>query len=341
MSERMRRWEMDRIGRDRLVLRDAPVPAPGPGEVLVKVAAVALNYRDLLVVDSGMGMALDYPVTPGSDLAGTVAAVGEGVRRLAVGDRVISTFAPGWIDGLPPGDGRNPSAAALGGILPGVLSSHVVFPADWFVRSPRSLDDARASTLTCAGLTAWFALVETGRLGAGETVVIEGTGGVGLFGLQIARMRGARAIVVSGHAGKLDRARALGADAVVDRTAEDWVAAVHRLTDGRGADHVLELVGGAHLGRAVQAAAVGGRVYQIGVMEGFEVSAPAGPLMLKAVTIHGIVVGHRRALEDLVAAVDLDGLEPVIDGRFPLSALPAALDRLAGGPFGKVVVDVD
>ncbi|MFT3691209.1 zinc-dependent alcohol dehydrogenase family protein [Paenirhodobacter sp.] len=336
----MKRWQMNGIGRDRLTLAEVPMPVAGPGEVLVKVAAVALNYRDKLVIEGGMGLPLDFPFTPGSDLAGSVVGLGEGATRFRVGDRVISTFAPGWIDGAPLGDARTPPYRTLGGAHPGVLAEYVAFPEDWLVRAPEALSDAEASTLPCAGLTAWFALVERGRLRAGETVLVEGTGGVALFGLQIAKAHGAKAIVVSGSAEKLARARALGADHGIDRTAEDWVEAAWRVTADRGADHILELIGGPHLARAVQTAAINGRIYQIGVMEGFDIAAPAGPLMLKNVTLHGIGVGHRRALEDLVAAVDNAGIKPVIDARYPMADLPAALDHLDRGPFGKVVVEV-
>jgi NADPH:quinone reductase-like Zn-dependent oxidoreductase len=339
MRKTMRRWEMDAIGRDRLTLKDAPVPTPGHGEVLVKVAAVALNHRDKMVIDSGRGLPLVFPFTPGSDLAGGVVALGEGATRFRVGERVISTFTPGWIDGKRRGDARTPSYRTLGGYHPGVLADYVAFPEEWFVRAPASLSDAQASTLPCAGLTAWFALVERGRLRAGDIVLVEGTGGVALFGLQIAKAHGAE-VIVSGSADKLARVKALGADHGVDRRHPDWVEAIWQLTDDRGADHILEIVGGAHLGKAVQTAAVGGRIYQIGALEGFEASTSVMPLMLKDVTIQGIGTGHRRALEDLVLAVDRVGLKPVIDTRYALSDLHAALDHLDRGAFGKLVIDL-
>lgn len=340
MGNTMKRWEMHGSGRAQLALKEVAKPVPQPGEVLVKVAAVSLNYRDKMMIENGMGLNLDYPFTPGSDLAGTVEATGEGVTRFQVGERVISTFTPGWVDGKQAGDARTPPYRSLGGAYAGVLAQYVAFPAEWFVRAPASLDDAGASTLPCAGLTAWFALIENGKLHAGETVLIEGTGGVALFGLQIAKAHGARVIIVSGSRDKLERARALGADHGIARTDEDWLEALYRLTGDRGADHVLEIVGGAHLGRAVQAAAIGGHVHQIGVLEGFEASFPTGALMLKHVTIHGIAVGHRRALEALVAAVDSTGLQPVIDRRYRFTDLPAALDHLDAGAFGKIVIDV-
>ncbi len=340
MTETMQRWEMDGTGRDRLALRNALVPRPKTGEVLVKVAAVSLNYRDKLMIESGMGLQLTFPFTPGSDLSGVVQAVGDGVTRFASGDRVISVFSPEWIDGPPRGNGRFPPYQTLGGHYPGVLAEYVAFPADWFVRAPASLDDGEASTLPCAGVTAWFALVEKGHIRSGESVVIEGTGGVALFGLLIAKARGANVIVISGDADKLARAKALGADHGIDRSQEDWVESVYRLTSDRGADHILELVGGPHLAKAARAAAVDGRIYQIGVLEGFEIASPAGPLMLKNVTVQGIGVGHRRALEDLVAEVDRAGIKPVIDKRYPLKDLPSALDHLDRGAFGKIVMEM-
>lgn len=334
----MRRWELDAVGREHLRLREAPVPTPGPGDVLVRVHAVALNHRDTMVIDDGRGLALGFPFTPGSDLAGIVVSTGQRAHRFAPGDRVISVFAPDWIDGLRGGSARTPSYRTLGGHYPGVLSEYVALPEDWCVRAPATLSDAEAATLPCAGITAWFALVERGRVQAGDVVLVEGTGGVSLFGVQIAKMHGAR-VIVSGSAAKLARVRALGGDDTVERSRDDWVEAVWRLTGDHGADHVLEVVGGAHLGEAVRVAAVGGHIHQIGAIGGFEVSAPVMPLMLKDVTIHGIGTGHRRALEDLVAAVDRTALRPVIDTRYPVEALPEALDHLDRGPFGKVVVD--
>lgn len=333
----MKRWEMDGVGRSRLELREVLKPTPKPGEVLVKVAAVSLNYRDKMMIENGRD--LGYPFTPASDLSGTVEATGEGVSRFRIGERVISTISAGWLDGVPLGNARTPRYQTLGGALPGVLAEYVAFPEDWFVRAPASLDHAQACTLPCAGLTAWFALVERGNLHAGQTVLVEGTGGVALFGLQIAKAHGARTIVVSGNNAKLERAKALGADHGIDRSAEDWVQAVYRLTNDEGAQHVLELVGGAHLGRAAEAAAAGAHIYQVGVFEGFEASFPTPAVMFKQVTIHGISAGHRRALEDLVATIDRTGLKPVIDRRYSLSELPAALDQLAAGPFGKIVLE--
>lgn len=336
----MKHWQMNGFGRENLRLAEAQRPEPGRGEVLVKVAAVSLNYRDMLVIQNGMGGPVPFPFTPASDLAGTVEAVGEGVSRFRAGDAVISTFFPGWIDGSAPGNAKALDGRALGGPLPGVLAEYVVLPEDWLVAAPRSLDFAQASTLPCAGLTAWFALVERGRLEAGSSVLVHGTGGVALFGLQIAKALGAEVFLVSGSAAKGERAVALGADHAIDRQAEDWVGAIHRLTGDRGIDHILELVGGPHLARSLEAVAVGGRVSVIGVMEGFELAAGAGHLMMKEASVQGIRVGHRRALEDLVRHVDAAELRPVIDARYALDELPVALDHLDRGAFGKVVVEM-
>jgi NADPH:quinone reductase-like Zn-dependent oxidoreductase len=194
MAETMRRWTMDATGRNRLTLATTPVPRPAPGEILVKVSAVSLNYRDKLVIETGMGLPLAFPFVPASDMAGVVEAIGPGATRFKPGDRVISTFSPGWIDGLNVGTARKPPYKTLAGVHPGVLSEYIAFPEDWLSAAPTSLDDTEASTLPCAALTAWFALVERGVLRAGQTVVVHGTGGVALFGLQIARAHGAEVI---------------------------------------------------------------------------------------------------------------------------------------------------
>jgi NADPH:quinone reductase-like Zn-dependent oxidoreductase len=335
MMRTMRRWEMDGIGRDRLALRERPIPVPGPHEVLVAVGAVALNHRDKMVIESGRGLPLSFPFTPGSDLAGRIVATGQGAERFATGDRVISCFTPEWIDGLRAGNARTPGYRTLGGFFAGVLADYVVVPDHWLVAAPTTLDNAHASTFPCAALTAWFALVERGQIRAGDTVLIRGTGGVALF----AKMHGAMAIL-SCSPEKSDRARTLGADHIIDRHREDGLDVLYALTGDHGADHILETVGGTHLGLSVQAAAVGGRIYQIGALDSFNLSSPAMPLMMKDVTIHGIATGHRRALEDMVRAVERVGMKPVIDSRFPLSGLPDALDRLDQGPFGKIVIDM-
>lgn len=340
MADTMQRWTMDALGRQHLQLSESAIPQPGPHEIRVKVKAVSLNYRDKMVIETGMGLELAYPFIPASDMAGEVEAIGDGVSRFQPGDRVISTFSPGWIDGRqkPHGDARTPPYRTLGGFYQGMLAEYVVLHEDWLVAAPASLDDAQASTLPCAGLTAWFALVEQGQLHAGQSVLVQGTGGVALFALQIAKLQGAEVYVTSSSDEKLARAKALGAAHGINRLNGDWVEAVYRLTQDRGIDHVVDTVGGPNLGNSVRAVAVHGRISVIGALEGFEVSAPAGPLLMKSPVIQGIGVGHRRALEDLVRAVDANGLQPVIDQRYRFDQLPQALDHLDRGAFGKIVL---
>jgi NADPH:quinone reductase-like Zn-dependent oxidoreductase len=336
----MRRWVIDRHGRDSLRTDDASTPSPATGEVLVRVSAVALNARDPMMIDHGMGLNLDFPFVPASDMAGVVEVAGNGVIRFATGDRVISNFLPDWLDGRPGGSARELSYRTLGGHYPGVLSEHVCFPEGWFTAAPTTLDGAEASTLPVAGLTAWFSLVEQGRIKAGETVLLPGTGGVALFALQIAVAHGAEVIITSASEEKLARAKALGAAHGIKRETADVVEAVLALTGGRGADHVLDLIGGDNFARSVATVSVGGRISVIGLLGGLELNAPTTPILLKAPVIQGIVTGHRRALEDLVRAVDRIGLKPVIDRRYPFDDLPAALDHLDRGAFGKIVIDM-
>ncbi|MGJ7529108.1 zinc-dependent alcohol dehydrogenase family protein [Variovorax sp. GB1P17] len=332
VPDTLRRWQLPRLGRAHLEQAEAPMPTPGAGQILVKVGAVSLNYRDLLMIRDGMGMPLGLPFTPGSDMAGTVVATGPGVTRFAVGERVLNTFWGGWIDSHWHAD-----TTLLGGPGPGMLASHVLIDAAWAVAAPTTLNLSEASTLPCAGLTAWFALAETGGLRAGETVLIHGTGGVALFGLQLARLHGAQAIVVTGSEDKREQARALGATHVLLRDS-DWPAEVRRLTGGRGADHVLELSSGPNLDRSLQAVRQGGRVSIIGMLGGDTLSASFYAMVLGRVTVQGIGVGHRRALEDLVRAIDVNALKPVIAASYGFDALPAALDHLERGAFGKIVI---
>jgi len=332
-----KQWSMTAPGPQDFRIREAEIPESAAGEVLVRTEAVSLNFRDKLVLETGMDLPLKFPFVPASDMAGVVEAVGSGVTRFKPGDRVISTFSPGRIEGGGLGDARHPPYKTLGGYFPGVLSEYVTFPEDWFVAAPATLDAAEASTLPCAGLTAWFALIEAGRLKAGDKVVVQGTGGVALFGLQIAKAHGAEVFITSSSPAKLERARSLGADHLLPR--DGWVERVHEITGDYGADHILEIAGGPGLANSLQAVAVGGRISVIGVFEGFDVSGPALPLLLKAPTIQGISVGHRRALEDFVRGVDAAGLKPVIDRRYRFEEAAEAFAHLDRGALGKIVIE--
>jgi NADPH:quinone reductase-like Zn-dependent oxidoreductase len=310
MNATMKRWELPAFGRDQLRLREVAVPEPGPGEVLVKVGASSINYRDRKMVEDGFGYgrpgdAPERAFTPGSDLAGDVVATGPRTRRFRVGERVLSVFAGGWIDGEWPGAGGG--VQNLGGVRTvGTWAEYVVLPEDWLVAAPASLDVAAAGTLTTAGLTAWTALVDGGGFRPGQTVVVQGTGGVALFALQFAAAMGAHVIVVTAGEDKVRRALALGAAHAIDRTAvADWAGAVRELTGGRGADHVLELIGGDNLARSLDALANGGTVSLIGFLDSFDSRLPAGPMIAKRARIQGQMVGHRRGLEDMVRAIEV------------------------------------
>jgi len=340
MAETMKRWVMNNFGAQNLNLQDAAVPTPKFGEVLVRTAAISLNYRDKLMIGNGMGSALTFPFIPASDLAGDVVAVGEGASRFRIGDQVMTTFMPGYIDGLPQGAARDLPYRSLGGVYPGVLASYVCFPEDWFVLKPSTLDMAEASTVTVAGSTAWMALVERAKIGEGDWVLIHGTGGVALFGAQIAKILGARVIVVTSSSEKAERVRALGADLAINRNEGEWTDAVVAATAGRGVDHVVETVGDANVGRSVDVTAIGGRISLIGVLEGFGFTGPAGALMLKQIAIQGVNVAPRSGLERFNHFVDQHRLKPVIDKAYDFADLPAALYHLDRGAFGKIVVRV-
>ncbi len=282
------------------------------------------------------------PFVPGSDMAGVVVSVGTRVQRFAPGDRVISTCLPGWLNGPGPGTARLGGPEALGsGHYPGVLAEYVALDQDWAVRAPRKLNDVEASTLPMAGLTAWTALVEQGGVRAGQTVVVQGTGGVALFGLQIAAAHGAEVIVISGDDTKLARAMDLGAAHGINRMRQDWVEAVYKHTHDRGADHILEIIGAAHLARSIEAAAVGGHISLIGILDGYEISGHVAHLARKKLRINGVQVGHRTALENLVRAANHLPLRPVIAAEYALADLPSALDHLERGPSGKIVIRIN
>lgn len=338
MAETMQRWSMNALGRENLKLTQEPVPKPGPGEVRVWVNAVALNYRDKMVIEGMMPIPLSFPFTPASDMAGVVDSIGEGVTRFQPGARVISTFFPEWIDGRPQADARHLPYKTSGGYFPGMLAEYAIVNENGLVAAPETLDDVEASTLPCAGLTAWFALVERGNLRAGQSVLVQGTGGVAIFALQIAKALGAEVYVTSGSDEKLARAKKLGADRGINRLKGDWAEALLTLTQDRGIDHIIETVGGENLQHSLRAVAVHGRISVIGVLAGSEITLSAGELLLKSPVIQGIGVGHRRALEEFVRAVEVTGLKPVIEQRYRFDQLEQALEHLDRGAFGKIVL---
>jgi len=323
---------------DGLQMVERERPEPGPGQVLVRVRATSLNYRDLAVVTGQyFGGSVQRDTIPLSDGAGEVVAVGDGVDRFAAGDRVAGTFFQVWVDGLPPAE-----LGALGSPLDGMLAEYVVLDQHGLVRLPDSLSFEEGATLPCAGVTAWNALMVHDHVTPGDTVLLLGTGGVSIFGLQFARMNGARVIITSSSDEKLERARALGADAGINyRTTPDWDQAVLELTGGRGADHIVEVGGAGTLAKSFASVAFEGQVSLIGVLSGHEGDTNPHGLMFRAARLQGIFVGNRRMFEDMNRAIAANGMQPVIDRVFPFDEAPAAFAYLRDAAhFGKVVISV-
>ena len=333
----MRAWTIPSFGIDNLRLADRPEPTPGPGQVVVAVRAVSLNYRDLLMVKGQYNPRMALPRVPCSDAAGEVVAVGPGVTRVAVGDRVCGTFFQTWVGG------RLTEAAvrsALGGDIDGVLAERALLSENGVVKYPGHLSAEEAATLPCAALTAWNALAE-GGLRAGESVLLQGTGGVSVFALQIARQFGARVLITSGSDEKLARAVQMGAAAGVNyRTTPDWDKWARSQTGGLGVDHIVEVGGAGTLERSFRAARTGGHIALIGVLAGVGAVNPM-PVLMRSLTVRGIFVGSREMFEDMNRAFELNQTRPVIDRAFGFDEFPAALRHLeSGAHFGKVVVRV-
>jgi NADPH:quinone reductase-like Zn-dependent oxidoreductase len=335
-------WRLsDAFGIDRLELDERPDPALGAREVRVRVNAVSLNYRDILIVDRGIApRPVELPLVPCSDAAGAVLEVGPEVARVRVGDRVTTTVFQRWLEGdTIPEDARD---SALGGALDGVLADQVVLDEDGLVHVPEHLSDEEASTLPCAAVTAWHALVVKGPVPAGETMLVQGTGGVAIFALQLGLQAGARVIVTSKSDEKLERVRALGAWETINYvTTPDWAARVLELTGGMGVDHVVEMGGPGTTDQSIQAARLGGTVSLIGVLTGLGARIDPHPIAIKGLRIHGIRVGSRAMFEDLNHAISANGLRPVIDRVFSFDEAREALRYLqAAEHVGKVVITV-
>ncbi|MGO9060906.1 MAG: zinc-dependent alcohol dehydrogenase family protein [Candidatus Binataceae bacterium] len=326
-------------GNGRLALVDRPKPSPGHGEILIRIRATSLNYRDLLAVRSGIGPSTKSGLIPLSDGAGDVAEVGPGVTRIRVGDRVIGIFTPGWLSGKP----RPGMTESLGGgKLDGMLREYAVMHESALVPVPDHLSYEEAATLPCAAVTAWNALVPVGHVAAGETVVIQGTGGVSIFGLQFARLSGARVIATTGSESKVDRLKQLGASEVINyKTTPDWERRVLELTGGEGADHILDVGGAGTLARGLQAVRAGGYITVIGLLTGMGGQINPLGILFKAANVVGIRVGSREMFEDMNRAISANQLRPVIDRVFQFDEAPAALEHLASGKhFGKVCIRV-
>lgn len=316
----MKAWQLqDQWSIDALALAERPRPRPGRGEVLLRMRAASLNYRDLVVLRRGYGPQTgELPLVPVSDGVGEVVEVGAGVTRVAVGDRVCPSFFQG--------------GKSLGGPLDGVLQQEMILEESFLFKVPAHLSDEEAATLPCAALTAWSAIVVEGRTKPGDSVLVQGTGGVSLFALQFARLCGARVTVVSGSDAKLERAKALGAEHGINyRTTPEWGK------ETGGHDVVVEIGGAQSLPQSLRAVRAGGTICLIGVVSGQSMALPLGPIFTRRVRLQGIRVGTPAEFESMLRAVEQHRLQPVVDRVFAFDELRAALDYLASGAhFGKI-----
>ncbi|WP_186210247.1 zinc-dependent alcohol dehydrogenase family protein [Burkholderia gladioli] len=338
----MKAWLLKDFGLDNLRAGEVETPTPRPGELLVKVGAVSLNFRDKAIVDGIYEPAsVPKPLIPVSDAAGTVIAIGDGVTRFKIGDRVNSTLYSHWIDGAP---GPDEPAYCLGMPLPGGLAEFMIIHEHSAVPAPASMSDEEASTLPIAALTAWYALTDVGHLQAGQTVLVQGTGGVSIFAAQIAIAHGARVIVTSSKDENLAKVKALLKSDKVEginyRTNPDWSAKVLELTDGLGADVTIDIAGGNGINQSIAATKVQGVIAQVGFLTGQTTALDLMPFIFRQTTIRGIAVAPRTSFERMNVFLNAHKIKPVIDRVYRFDEAVQAFEHLAGGPFGKVVIRI-
>jgi NADPH:quinone reductase-like Zn-dependent oxidoreductase len=332
-------YRIDRFGSvDGIALRSSENPRPGLREILMRVRATSLNYRDLMVLNGGGRGPTKLGVVPLSDGAGEVAAVGEGVTRVKVGDRIAGTFHPRWFGGpIRP----EYLTDRLGANLDGMLAEYAVLSEEALVRVPSHLSFDEAATLPCAAVTAWVALTGHRKVTAGDTVLTQGSGGVAVSALQFARLLGAQVIATTSTAEKAERLKALGASEVINYTeTPDWDEKAHALTDGRGVDCVVEIGGPGTIAMSLKALAVGGHISLIGASLS-KSSSGLDPLLLtgRGITLGSISVGSRADFEAMNRAIAMHRLHPVIDRTFPFAEAKEAYRHFGGrGHFGKVVI---
>jgi NADPH:quinone reductase-like Zn-dependent oxidoreductase len=328
------------FGLEHLRVAERPDPTPGQGEVMLRMRAVSLNYRDLLTVNGLYNPRQALPLVPCSDGVGEVVAVGTGVTRVEPGDRVATIFAQRWLAGRPTIDKLR---STLGGPYDGTLAEMMVLSEEGVVPVPEHLSDEEGATLTCAGLTAWSALAEYGDVGPGDTVLILGTGGVSIFALQFAQLLGAKAIVTSSSDDKLKRARKLGAWQEINYIDDcDWGKTARKLTDGVGVDHVLDVGGARTLEQSLRAVRIGGEISLVGVLSGAAADLNLVPIFMKNVRIQGIVVGSRDGFEAMNRALAMHQMRPVVDRVFPFAEAREAFEfMMSGAHFGKVCIAIE
>ncbi|GGC69381.1 NADPH:quinone oxidoreductase [Chelatococcus reniformis] len=340
MKTQMKAYQLqDASGVDGMKLVDLPMPEAGPGQVLVRIKAVSLNYRDLLTVRGGYGSRQKFPLIPLSDGAGVVETIGPGVTGLKVGDRVVSSFFESWHGGEAE---ESKLRSALGGALDGVLCEYRVFPEHAVVKAPAHLSDAAAATLPCAALTAWSAVVKCGQVKPGDVVLTQGTGGVSLFALQFAKLAGARVIATSSSDAKIEKLKLLGADETINyKTTPEW-GKLARSLSGRGVDIVVEVGGVGTLNESIRATRIGGMIGFIGVLAGQAQSEPRISLMvMQQQRLQGVTVGSIDDLKAMIAAIALHKLEPVVDRVFPFAETKDAFAYMAtGAHVGKIAITI-
>ncbi len=328
----------DEWGFDHLQLGTRPDPRPGPGEVLLKMKAASLNYRDLVVPNRGYGAFTgNLPLIPLSDGVGEVVEVGQGVTRVKVGDRACPCFHQSWIGGAPD---LERLTRTLGGPVDGTMTELMCLPADGVVKVAAHLTDEQAATLPCAALTAWSALVTYDQLAPGSRVLVQGTGGVALFALQFGKLLGCHVTVISSSDDKLARVKELGADAGLNYvTTPEWSKATREITGGRGFDHIVELGGEKTLPQSLRAIRPGGTISMIGVLSGSALAAPLGHVVTRQVRLQGVTVGSRDGFEAMMRAVEQHRVQPVVDQVFAFEQLKEAMAQLKrGAHFGKICV---
>jgi NADPH:quinone reductase-like Zn-dependent oxidoreductase len=337
----MRAYQLPKggAGIDALVKVERSDPKPAYRQVVVKVKACSLNFRDLGIVRGTYRMPVRENLIPLSDGAGEVIEVGPGVTRVKVGDRVAGCFFQRWVGGEAPADVHT---SALGGGIDGMLAEYAVLEEDGVVKIPAHLSLEEGATLPCAGVTVWNAMMEHAKLVAGQTVLLQGTGGVSIFGLQLARMMGIQVIITSSSDDKLARAKALGANHSINyKTTPDWEKAALGFTGGRGVDHVVEVGGAATLARSFGAIRVGGKITLIGGLSGPATELNPGLIFARRANVQGISVGSMQMFEAMSRAIAASGIKPVIDKVFPFDEAQAAYRHMASGAhFGKIVIRV-
>jgi NADPH:quinone reductase-like Zn-dependent oxidoreductase len=335
----MKVWQIPAFGIDNIEIVERPTPQPAAGQVLIKVHAVSLNYRDLLVVLGKYNPKLALPRIPCSDGAGEVIAVGDGVTRWRPGQRVAGIFMQNWIEGAPTAEKQR---GALGGDIDGMIAEYVALDQSGLVEIPEHLTWEKAATLPCAGITAWNAVVHAGHMKAGDTAVIQGTGGVSIFALQFARLLGARVLGTSSSDEKLQRAHKLGLDSGLNyKKNPDWAPWVLEQTGGVGADLVVEVGGAGTLAQSLKAVRVGGVIAQIGVLSQSTEPLVISPILHKQVHLQGIYVGSRANFEEMNKAIVLNSLQPSVDEVFAFHHFQNALRAMESeSHFGKLVIRV-